>query len=311
MVSRAASAFAEEPSRPTIGYLSLRSPLPIDDAFVHELGRLGWIDGKDVVVERRFADGSEERLATLARELIESKVKLVVAVASSATQAAKQVTSSIPIIFINAGDPVGQEFVQSLAHPGTNITGLSFDASPDITAKQVELLARVVPNPKRLAVFWNSKSPFLATYLEVAKRSAAALNIDLQAVDMQPPETWDSKFAKMSSDQVEGVVILSDSFATFHRARLAELASKHRLPALYGHSQYTEAGGLMSYGSSFSDAFLRAPSFVDRVLRGDLPASLPVQQPTKFELILNLRTANAIGVEFPPAVVALADRVIE
>jgi putative tryptophan/tyrosine transport system substrate-binding protein len=264
-----------------------------------------------IVVERRFAGGSEEQLKKFAGELVGLRVDLIVAVASGAVHASKNATSSIPIVFVNAGDPVGQGFVHSLAHPGGNVTGSAFDATPDITAKQVQLLARVIPGAKRLAAFWNAKSPFLATYLEVAKTAATALQIDFRSLEMPAPEDWDGMFASMIADHVDGLIVLSDSFAVFHRARLVELAAKYRLPSLYGHGQYMEAGRLMSYGSSFSDAFRRAPSYVDRVLKGESPKDLPVQQPVTFELILNLRTAKSIGIAFPADMIAVADRVIE
>jgi putative tryptophan/tyrosine transport system substrate-binding protein len=304
-------AMAQRKKLPVIGYLAIRSPLPIDDMFFQELRKLGWIEGENIVIERRFAGGSEEQLKNFASELVNLRVDVIVAVASSAVLASKAVTTSIPIIFVNAGDPVGQGFVQSLAHPGGNITGISFDATPDITAKQVQLLARVVPGAKRLAAFWNPKSPFLATYLEVAKSAVSALQMDFQSLEMQTPESWEGMFAAMVADHIDGLIVLSDSFAVFHRARIIELAAKYRLPSLYGHSQYTEAGGLMSYGSSFSDAFRRAPSYVNRVLNGEPPKDLPVQQPITFELILNLKTAKAVGIAMPPDMIAVADRVIE
>jgi putative tryptophan/tyrosine transport system substrate-binding protein len=304
-------ALAQRSKVPVIGYLAIRSPLPIDDTFFQELRKFGWIEGETIVIERRFAGGSEEQLKKFAGELVNLKVDLIVAIASGATHASKAVTKSIPIVFVNAGDPVGQGFVQSLAHPGGNITGSSFDATPDITAKQVQLLVRVIPGAKRLAAFWNPRSPFLATYLEVARSAASALQMDFESLEMQSPENWDSMFSAMVADHVDGVVVLSDSFAVFHRARITELAAKYRLPSIYGHSQYTEAGGLMSYGSSFSDAFQRAPGYVDRVLKGELTTDLPVQQPTKFELILNLKTAKAIGIAIPSDMIAVADQVIE
>ena len=302
---------AQSVKKRVIGYLAIRAPLPIDDMFFQGLRSFGWVEGENIVVERRFAGGSEEQLKKFASELVGLGVDVIVAIASGAVHASKAATTSIPIVFVNAGDPVGQGFVQSLAHPGGNITGSAFDATPDITAKQVQLLARVIPGAKRLAAFWNAKSPFLATYLEVAKTSTTALQITFQSVEMPVPEDWDGTFATMIADHVDGLLVLSDSFAVFHRARLVELAAKYRLPAIYGHSQYIEAGGLMSYGSSFSDAFRRAPSYVDRVLKGDAPKDLPVQQPITFELILNLKTAKSIGIAFAPDMLALAERVIE
>lgn len=296
---------------PVIGYLAVRSPLPVDEIFFQELRRLGWVEGKNLTIERRFAAGNEEQLRKFAGELVDLKVDLIVAVASGATHASKAATSSIPIVFVNAGDPVGQGFVASLAHPGTNISGISFDASPEITGKQVQLLASVIRNPARLAAFWNPNSPFLRTYLDVARSVASGSHLDFNSIEMPDPDEWDKTFRAMVEARIDGIVVLSDSYAVFHRARIAALTEKYRIPAIYGHSQYVEAGGLMSYGSSFSDAFGRAPGYVDRILKGALISEMPVQQPTRFELIVNLREARAIELTFPPDLLAIADRVVE
>ena len=294
-----------------IGYLAFRSPLSADDAFFQGLRDFGWVEGQNIFVERRFAVGNVDRLKDAAAELVRQKVDLIVAAASAATQAAKDATTSIPIVFANAGDPVGQGFVQSLAHPGRNITGIAFDASPDITAKQAQLLIEVVPNASRLAVLWNPTSAFLHSYWSVIETGASALRVNLQSLQVQDPNEFERAFDAMTREHADGLLVLSDTFTTFYRARLAELAAKHRLPAIYGHDQYTEAGGLMSYGPSLSDAYGRAASFVDKILKGTKPADLPVEQPTKFELIINLKTAKTLGLEIPPTLLARADEVIE
>jgi len=294
-----------------IGYLSIRSPISVDDAFFQGLHELGWIEGQNIVIERRFSAGNVDRLKDFAAELVQLNVDLVAAVASQATHAIKDATASIPVVFVNAGDPVGQGFVKSLAHPGGNITGLSFDATPDITAKQVQLLIEAVPRTSRVAVLWNPTSPFLRTYWNVAQASAPALRVSVQSLEFQHLDQLESAFEAMTRERTDGVIVLSDSFATFHRARLAELAARHRLPVIYGHRQYVEAGGLMSYGPSLTDVFRRAPSYVDKILKGTKPAELPVQQPTNFELVINLKTAKALGLVVPPTLVARADEVIE
>jgi len=294
-----------------IGYLAFRSPLSADDAFFQGLRDFGWVEGQNIFVERRFAVGNVDRLKDAAAELVRQKVDLIVAAASAATQAAKDATTSIPIVFANAGDPVGQGFVQSLALPGRNITGIAFDASPDITAKQAQLLIEVVPNASRLAVLWNPTSAFLHSYWSVIETGASALRVNLQSLQVQDPNEFERAFDAMTREHADGLLVLSDTFTTFYRARLAELAAKHRLPAIYGHDQYTEAGGLMSYGPSLSDAYGRAASFVDKILKGTKPADLPVEQPTKFELIINLKTAKTLGLEIPPTLLARADKVIE
>jgi putative tryptophan/tyrosine transport system substrate-binding protein len=294
-----------------IGYLAFRSPMSADDAFFQRLRNLGWTEGQNVLVERRFASGSVDQLKVSAAELVRLKVDVIVAAASMATQAAKDATPSIPIVFVNTGDPLGQGFVQSLAHPGGNITGVAFDATPDITAKQAQLLIDIVPKASRLAVLWNPTSPVMRSYWSVMKSAASALRVDLQSLEVQDPNELERAFDAMAREHADGLLVLSDSFTTQYRARLVELASKNRLPAIYGHAQYIEAGGLMSYGPSLSDNYGRAADFVDKILQGAKPADLPAEQPTKFELIINLRTAKRLGLEIPPSVLATADEVIE
>jgi putative ABC transport system substrate-binding protein len=294
-----------------IGYLSVRSPISADDAFMQALRELGWIEGQNIVIERRFSAGDVDRLKEFATELVHLNVDIVVAVASAATHAIKHATASIPIVFVNAGDPVGQGFVESLPHPGRNITGISFDATPDITAKQVQLLIEAAPKISRVAVLWNPTSPFLRSYWNVAQATAPALRAGVQSVEFQHPNQLESAFDAMTRERADGIIVLSDSFATFHRVRIAELAARHRLPAIYGHRQYVEAGGLVSYGPSLTDVYRRAPSYVDKILKGTKPADLPVQQPTKFELVINLKTAKELGLEVPTTLLARADEVIE
>ena len=294
-----------------IGYLAFRSPMSADDSFFQGLRNFGWIEGQNISIERRFAAGNAEQLTGSAAELVRLKVDVIVAAASVATQAAKDATASIPIVFVNAGDPVGQGFVHNLAHPAGNITGIAFDANPDITAKQAQLLLEVVPKASRLAVLWNPTSAVMRSYWNVVKALAPALHIELQSLEVQDPNEFESAFDAMTREHADGLLVLSDAFATFYRARLTELAAKHKLPAIYGHSQYIEAGGLMSYGPSLSDVYGRAAEFVDKILKGAQPASLPAEQPTKFELIINLGTAKALGLEIPPGLIARADEVIE
>jgi putative tryptophan/tyrosine transport system substrate-binding protein len=270
---------------------------------------VGWRE--NIVVERRFAAGSVDQLRGSAAELVHLKVDVIVAAASAATQAAKDATTSIPIVFVNAGDPVGQGFVQSLAYPGGNITGVAFDASPDITAKQAQLIIETVPKASRLAVFWNPTALAMRSYFSVLKTAASALRVSIQSLEVQDPNEIERAFDAMTRERADALLVLSDSFTTFYRARLAELAAKHRLPAIYGHAQYIEAGGLMSYGPSLSDNYGRAAGFVNKILKGAKPADLPAEQPTKFKLIINLRAAKTLGLEIPPTLLARADEVIE
>jgi putative ABC transport system substrate-binding protein len=282
-----------------------------DDNFFQGLRNLGWIEGQNILIERRFAAGNADQLKDSAAELARLKVDVIVAAASAATQAAKDATTSIPIVFVNAGDPVGQGFVQSLAHPAGNITGVAFDATPDITAKQAQLLIEVVPKASRLAVLWNPASALMRSYWNVIKSSAPALNIELQSLEVKDPNELGRAFDAMAREHADGLLVLSDSFTTFYRARLTELAAKHKLPAMYGHSQYIEAGGLMSYGPSLSDNYGRGAEFVDKIFKGAQPADLPCEQPTKYELIINLRTAKTLGLDIPPSLIARADEMIE
>jgi len=294
-----------------IGYLAFRSPMSADDSFFQGLRNFGWIEGQNILIERRFAAGNADLLKDSAAELVRLKVDVIVAAASAATQAAKDATASIPIVFVNSGDPVGQGFVQTLAHPAANMTGIAFDASPDITAKQAQLLIEVVPKASRLAVLWNPTNAVMQSYWNVMKGSAPALHIELQSLEVQDPKKLERAFDAMTRQHADGLLVLSDSFTTFYRVQLAELAAKHRLPAIYGHSQYIEVGGLMSYGPSLSDTYGRAAKFVDKILKGAQPADLPSEQPTKFELIINLGTAKTLGLEIPASLLARADKVIE
>ena len=294
-----------------LGYLALRPPLPADDVFVQALQKLGWIEGQNLTIERRFAAGDFNRLREFAVELVRLKVNVIVASASSAAQAAKDATRSIPICFLNTGDPVGQGFVASLAHPGGNLTGTAFDATPDVTGKQLELLIEATPKASRVAVLWNPSSPFLRSYLDAAQATAPKLRVSLQSYEVQEADKYDDAFEAMRRDHMDAVLVLSDSFATLYRVRIATLAAKYQLPALYGHSQYPQAGGLMSYGPAFSDAYRRGADYVDKILKGAKPSDLPVEQPTKFELVINLKTAKALGLDVPVQLRQLADEVIE
>jgi len=306
------AARAQQPGKAArIGYLAIRAPMSADEALLQALRELNWIEGRNIVVERRFSAGNFDRLREFAAELVRLKVDAIVAVASASTQAAKDATASIPICFVNAGDPVGQGFVMSLARPGGNVTGVSFDASPDITAKQLQLILETVPKASRVAVLWNPTSPFLRSYWSVAQAAAPALGVVLQSLEVQDASQYETAFKAIGRDRADALVVLSDSFATFHRARIAELAAEHRLPVLYGHRQYVEAGGLMSYGPSLFDVYRRAAAYVDKILKGTRPADLPVEQPTKYELVINLKTAKALGLELPPTLLARADEVIE
>src|SRR5262249_42887230 len=225
-----------------------------------------------------------------ARELVRLKVDVIVAGASAATQAAKDATASIPICFINTGDPVGQGFVASLARPGGNITGFSFDANPEITAKQLQLLIEAVPKASRVAVLWNPTTPVLRTYWNATQAAAPALRVGLQSLEVQDGNQYESAFEAMRRDRADALIVLSDSFSTFHRARIADLAAKHRLPALYGHSLYVEAGGLMCCGPALFDANPRPARYVCKIPNGAKPCATPVPGASNSEVMYDRRT---------------------
>jgi len=294
-----------------IGYLAFRAPIAPDDAFLERLSSLGWIEGQNVFVDRRFAAGDMERLKKSAAELVHLDSDVIVACASTAAKAAKDATSSMPIVFVATGDPVGQGFVASLAHPNGNMTGTSFDPGPEITTKQLQLVRDIVPNVSRVAVLWNSTVPVIRTYWQAAQNAAAKLGVNLISEEASDPKDFEVVFDDMDRQHVDALFVLSDTFMTFHRTLLAQLALKHRLPALYGHDQYTLAGGLMSYGPSLPELYRGGASYVDKILRGDKPANLPVQQPVKFNLIINLKAAKALGLTIPPKVITESDEVMD
>ena len=224
---------------------------------------------------------------------------------------AKDATTSIPIVFAATGDPVGQGFVASLARPGGHITGTSFDAGPEITTKQLQLILDVVPKASRIAVLWNSAAPFIRTYWGYAQDAAPTLHVSLQSEEVVASKDFERAFDAMVREQADALFVLSDSLMTANRATLAQLAADRKISALYGHNLYPEAGGLMSYGPSVPDLVRGAASYVDKILKGAKPADLPVQQPVKFELIINLKTAKALGVTIPTSLLSTADEVIE
>jgi putative ABC transport system substrate-binding protein len=304
---------AQQPAKlKHIGWLSPGLRGPPEEAFLNGLRECGWIEGKNIVIEWRYAAGDYGKLKAFAAEFEQLKLDVVVSSTAAATQAMQDLTKTVPIVFVAAGDPVGQGFVKSLSHPGGNITGVSFDATADITAKQVQLLIEMVPGIDRVAVLWNPASPFLRTYWEAARARGPDLGVALDSFEVQESRQFESTFDAIKSAHAGALIVLSDSFFTFHRSRIAELAAKYHIPTIYGHSRYIEeAGGLMSYGPSISDITRRGASYVDKILKGAVPADLPVEQPTKFDLVINLKAAKALALNVPPALLARADRVIE
>ena len=296
-----------------IGYLvpaELRTT-PFFDAFRQGLRELGYVEGKNFVIESRWAEGKYERLPGLAAELVRLKVDLIVATATPAILAARDATSTIPIVFVLAADPVGQGIVMSVARPGRNLTGLASTAATEIYGKTLALLKETVPEVTRVAILSNPASPFGTLVLTEAKAVAPSLRLQLQHVEARGPEDFESVFTTMTRGRAGALLVVPDAMFLLHRARLADLTAKNRLPAMYGIREHVEAGGLMAYAANFTDLYRRAATYVDKILKGAKPADLPVEQPTKFELVINLKTAKALGLKIPQSILLRADQVIE
>jgi ABC-type uncharacterized transport system substrate-binding protein len=308
-------AEAQQPTKvPRIGYLNAVSPASVSDriaSFRQGLRELGYVEGKNIVIESRYADGNLDRLPALAAELVRLKVEVIVSSGPTPTRSAKQATSTIPIVMAQDSDPIGNGFVASLAQPGGNITGLS-TLAPELSGKRLELLKEIVPRLTRVAVFGTSTQPGNAQALKEVELAAAALGIKLQYLDVITPTDFDSAFRAARKAQADAVLMnVPSGIGNAQRKQIAELAIKSRLPATYQQSEYVEAGGLMSYGVSIDDLNRRAAIYVDKILKGRKPADLPVEQPKKFEFVVNLKTAKQIGLTIPPNVLARADRVIK
>jgi putative tryptophan/tyrosine transport system substrate-binding protein len=294
---------------PRIGYLRFIEFPAYDAAFRNGLTDLGYIERENIHVEYRFAGGSLARLAEFAAELVSLKVDVIVAGSTQSIDAAKRATKTIPIVFPVTFDPVESGFVASLARPSGNLTGLS-TVNPDAAAKRVELLKEVIPEISRLAVLRNPTNSGSQFPLKETEAGAKHLGIRLQTLEARSPEELEGVFRLATSERAGALIVIVDALFNAHQQRISELAIKHRLPAMFDSAQYAEAGGLISYGANLSDLFRRAATYVDKILKGAKPADLPVEQPTKFDLVINLKTAKQIGLAIPPHVLARADRVI-
>ena len=307
-------AQAQQPTKVyRIGYLtnaSLSSVAARTEAFHQGLRELGYVEGKNIVIEWRSTEGKADRQPGLAAELVRLKVDVIVTGGPAATRAAKEATVAIPIVMAFDIDPVGSGFVATLARPGGNITGLS-TLSPEISGKRLELLKEIVPKLSRVAVLGNSTVPGNAQALRETERAAGALKVQLQYLEVQGPKDVETAFREASKRRADAVLVLQSAVLTSHRKQLIELAVKSRLPAIYDRAEFVEDGGLMTYSVSSTDLFRRAATYVDKILKGAKPADLPVEQPTKFELVINLKAAKQIGLTIPPNVLARADKVIK
>jgi putative tryptophan/tyrosine transport system substrate-binding protein len=305
------SAEAQQAKKvPHIGYMRFIEVPVYDAAFRKGLNELGYIEGQNIHIEYRFAGGSIERLAEFAAELVNLKVDVIVAGSTQSIDAAKRATKTIPIVFPVTFDPVESGFVASLARPGGNLTGLS-TVNPDAAAKRVELIQEVMPRISRLAVLRNPTNSGSRFPLKETEAGAKRLGIRLQILEARSPDDLEGAFRAATKEQANALIVLADALFFAQRGRIGNLAIKHRLPSMFDDAQSVEVGGLISYGASLTDLFRRAAGYVDKILKGAKPADLPVEQPMKFELIVNLKTAKQIGLTIPPNVLARADRVIK
>jgi len=310
-----ALGFPAQAQQPTkilrIGYLTATRSTNLNrrDAFRQGLRELGYVEGKTIVIEYRYAEGKLDRLPALAAELVRLKVEIIVSTGPAPTRAAKEATSTIPIVMTQDTDPVGNGFVASLARPGGNITGLATFA-PELSGKRLELLKEIVPKLSRVAVFGTSTYPGNAQSLKEVELAAGAFGVKLQYLDVLSPKDIETVFRAASKGRADGLLVLSGPVLASQQTQVVELAVKRRLPAAYGQPQYVEAGGLMYYGPSFLDLSRRAATYVDKILKGRKPVDLPVEQPMKFDFIVNLKAAKQIGLTIPPNVLVRANRVI-
>jgi putative ABC transport system substrate-binding protein len=298
---------------PRIGFLLGSNPSAAAariEAFREGLRQLGDVEGKNIVIEYRYAEGNNDRLPALAAELVRLKVDIVVSGGPAVTRPLKEATNTIPIVMAFDDDPVGNGFVASLARPGGNITGLA-TLAPELSGKQLELLKEIIPKLSRVAVLWTSTQPGTAQALKEIELAAGALKVQLQYLDVLDPKDIEIAFREAREKRADAILLLNSPALNTHRTQIADLAVKNRLPAVYGQPEYTDAGGLVFYGASITDIFRRAATYVDKILKGARPADLPVEQPTKFEFVINLKAAKQIGLTIPPNVLARADKVIK
>jgi putative ABC transport system substrate-binding protein len=305
------TARAQQPKVHRVGFLlgaTGESAAPLFRALKEGLSERRYVEGRNVEFVQRYADGRMERLPDLAAELVRLKVDVIVTGTNIHVIAARQATSTIPIVFVSVVDPVGAGFVASLARPGGNVTGLAADASPEIWAKRLSLLTEVVPGLSRVGVLGQ-----VSSYLGFAELDALSrkLNVSLVVADLRGPEDLDSAFETLSSNRVEALLVVGGPLGWLLQQEIADAALKHRLPAMVSLRQYAQAGMLMSYGDDLEDEWRRAAVYVDRILNGVAPADLPVEQPIKFDFVINLKTAKALGVSIPAALLTTADEVIE
>ena len=301
---------AQQPVKvPRIGVMATHDWPPFE-AFRAGLRELGYVEGKNLLIEWRWSEAKNERFPDFAAELIRLKIDVIVVWGTPAAMAAKNATKTIPIVMAATGDPVGMGLIASLARPGGNITGSSA-LNLELEAKRLELLKEIVPKLSRVAVLWNPAERTHQVFLKETRTAAQALGVQLHPVGVQSPPDFEGAFATMARERADGLIVVPSTVFVFHRVRIADLALKSRLPSAYLHTDHAEAGGLMSYSPNYHDLFRRAATYVDKILKGAKPADLPVEQPMRFELVINLKTAKALGLTIPQSVLIRADTVIQ
>jgi putative ABC transport system substrate-binding protein len=303
-----APAWAQQPFR--IGLLNSGADSFFVAPFIGRLEELGYREGKNIVIERRFAEGNAERLKEFAAELVRQQVDVIVTIGTPAGFAAKQATSTIPIVFGAMSDPVGVGLVVSLARPGGNATGNSL-MSPELSAKRLEILRALVPGIARFAILWDSSNPGMAQRVRETEIAADQSQVLLHTVGPRNLDELEAAFAEMLDRRPDALLVTTEAFTRLYRARILDFAKRNRIPAMFEDSSYVEAGGLMSYGPDYQEVFRTAAVLVIKILKGAKPADLPIEQPTKFQLFINLQTAKALAIDVPPNLLMMADRVIE
>ena len=298
-----------------IGYISNSPPNTPESSRLHEafrqgLRERGWVEGRNAVIEWRFAEGRMERFPDLAADLVRLKVDLIVTLGGPAARAAKQATTTIPIVAVAVSDPVGQGFVASLARPGGNVTGLA-TLFPELAVKRLGLLTEILPGVSRVAVLWNAANPGNVIILRGVQAAARTLGVTLQSREVRGPDDFEAAFAKMSRERPDALMILDDPLLFQYRASIVDFAAKKRLPTMHPFRESVEAGGLIAYSVNLAELNRRAAEYVDKILKGADPAELPIEQPTEFELVINLKTAKALGLTIPQSLLQRADQVIE
>ena len=281
-----------------------------DSAFLEALRQLGWVEGKNVAFEYRYADNRLEQLAELAGELVRLNVDVIVAMGTLAPLAAKQATSTIPIVMAATGDPIGSGLVTNLGRPGANVTGLSLMV-PELGAKRLQMLKEVLPQLSRVAVLWNAANPYAARVFEETVAAARTLGIEVYSMEVRRPADFENAYKVITQQRPDALITVEDPLTVTHRKQIADFVAKHRLPSISGLREFVDEGGLMAYGADLADLRRRAASYVDKILKGEKPGDLPIEQPTKFELVINLKTAKALGLTVPPTLLARADELIE